>query len=203
MRALLSQLSTPSLNYPCYCTPILSSMPAPPAQLAVALTSTFSAHTSPISWDITSVYSAQLRKSFYFLLTKNLQIPHNTLKFQLVLLLLNQNPSLGPLLENNNLLINHMPQNCTISCAELGAQGEKKTGREKKKARKEEQIAEWTKYFSFRISLLLFFWLAWFIRVYKEGLEWGFTDGIHSLCLSFPTYKLRQYHLPPEGSSFK
>lgn len=69
----------------------------------------------------------------------------------------------------------------------------------KKNARKEEQIAEWTKYFSFRISLLLFFWLVWVIRGYKKGQEWGFTDAIHSLCPSFPTYKLRQYNLPPEG----
>lgn len=59
----------------------------------------------------------------------------------MVLLLLNQTPSLGPLLESNNLLINHIPQNCTISCAELGAQGIK-NNQEKKKARKEEQIAE-------------------------------------------------------------
>lgn len=133
MRALVSQLPTPTLNYPCYCTPILSSMPAPPAQLAVALTSTFSAHTSLILWDLTGVYSAQLCQCFYFLLTKNLQIPHNTLKFQLVLLPLNQNPSLGSLLESNNLLINHIPQNCTISCAELGTQGIKNNQKKKKK----------------------------------------------------------------------
>jgi len=56
---------------------------------------------------------------------------------QLFLLLLNQTQSLAPLLENNNLLINHLPLNYTISFAELGAQG---TGNNinKRKTRKEE-----------------------------------------------------------------
>lgn len=46
--SLVSQLPTPPLNYPCHCSPILSSRTAPPAQFVVALTSTFSAHTSLI-----------------------------------------------------------------------------------------------------------------------------------------------------------